>query len=66
LGRFIHHLTRFQAHGESGALEIKMHRLVGQIDVIDKRRGKGRSGEEREGRGGATALAIIIIVGLRD
>ena len=24
--RFIHHFTRFQAHGESGALEKKMHR----------------------------------------
>ena len=26
LYRFIHHFTRFQAHGDSGALEIKMHR----------------------------------------
>ena len=60
--RFIHHLTRFQAHGDSGALEIKMHRWMGswvrQIDVTKK-------GEERGG-GGATALVIIITTQLKD
>ena len=34
--RFIHHFTRFQAHGDSGALEIKMHRyrIVKRIMAI--------------------------------
>jgi hypothetical protein len=40
--RFIHHFTRFQAHGDSGSLEMKMHRdTISRIENSLQATGEG-------------------------